>query len=205
MSFAVGLLTKVCMLTHKTKCMKLSRSSIDSPALNVCINDELINEVDSLMILGVNFSSDLRWDNQFKHLYNKCCRAISFVKRLRGNGNNGDGIWKAFVSLVLCHITFCWPVIFDLNANYFRKFEQLYRLAIRWANVSRKPSLRLVLDKCCIKLIKKISNNVSLHPLSEFFSLRETSHNVRHARVLLPMKRSSALYNRSFVKFSIYS
>jgi len=190
---------------EKSKCMTLSRNISNCKTMDIVINNSTIEQIDCIKILGVYFTSDLRWDVQFAKLYAKCCRSMSFVRRLRNNNNRGEVVWQAFVSLVLCHITFCWSIICDVSVKNFQKLDRLYRLAIRWSNVQGKPHLRDFLDKMCIKLIKKISGNPHIHPLVEFFTVRDPARVVRRSRKLLSQRRSSSLYNGSFVKYSRFT
>ena len=107
---------------------------------------------------------------------------------------------------MLCHIVFCWPVICDVNANQFKKLVHLDRIARRWASVSANvPSLQNMLDKSCVKLIRKIARDKETHPLADFFITRNQKTGIRHTRQLLPLRRRSAMYNSSFVKYSVHS
>lgn len=195
---------KLKINVEKTKVMNVCRSSSPSN-VTICINGTVIEAVENLKILGVFFSSDLQWNKQFEFLYNKLCRSLSCVKRLRSNGNPSDVIWQAYNGLVMCHLYFCWPIICDISQKHFRKFEKIDRIATRWANLTNIPCLKDRLDKCCIKLIHKVSLHKNVHPLSDFFDVRPIVNNTRHMRTLLPMRRKSRMYSRSFVKFSILS
>lgn len=186
----------------KTKCMYVSRNVVDTSSLDdLLIDGSVVDIVDHVKILGMIFSADLRWDRQFSLLYRKCCSAMSCVKKVKTTCCNGNIVWQAFMGLVYCHLTYSWPIICDLNQNHFKKLERMYNLATRWSNHLDEPRLRDRLDKTCHKLVNKIAANVDIHPLSQFFVTRNNPHLVRHSRVLLPLKRSNAMYRNSFVKF----
>ena len=195
---------KLIINVKKTQILRIERN----PSMNsdIILYDTPVEEVNSVRILGMNFTSDLRWSNQFSHIYKKSCRGLSIVKRLRLNHNSSNVILQAYKGLVFSQLSYSWPVLCDLNKVYFKKFEQLDRLAMKWANVSQScvPSLRARLDSSCIRLIKKVSVHGENHPLSKFFVKRK-NNNIRHTRTLMPFKRKSALYNNSFVRFSVFS
>ena len=186
----------------KTKVMFLSRKSCNASYPDIFINGVPIEVVTSVKILGVIFSNNLRWSEQFSSLYAKCCRAMSYVKKLKSNGNCNDVIMQAFFGIVFCHIVYCWPIMCDLNRKDFKKLEILYKTACRWANLTHHNSLRDLLDRCCVKIIKSICIHKDCHPLSQFFVLRDSKHDIRHSRALLPLRRNSSLYYNSFVRFS---
>lgn len=189
----------------KTKCLHVFRNTCNQAIVPVTINDTVIDEVQCVRILGVDFSNDLRWDHQFDNLFKKCCRSMSLVKRLKYNCNRNTIIWKAYMGTVYCHIVYCWPVICDIELNKFKKLEHLDCVARRWCNVTDKPSLRNMLDKSCIKLVKKIAIAKDGHPLAEHFQIRSNPRGVRKSRTLFPLKRRAAFYNKSFVKFSTHT
>lgn len=185
--------------------MTISRSNPNPSIERIVINDNDIEELQCIKILGVFFSHNVKWDKQLTELYNKCCRCMSLVKRLKRNGNCGSVIWRAYMGFVYCHIAFCWPIICDVPKCFFKKFEQLDRIAQKWAHVHNLPPLRKRLDNICVKIIKKLVKARDCHPLSTFFQIRENNNHVRHTRTLQPLNRRSALYNNSFVKFCTYS
>ena len=150
----------------------------------------------------MNFTSDLQWDCHFSHVYMKMCRSMSFVKRLKTNSNHSDIIWQAYLGLVFCHLSYCWPIMCDISCKFFKKFEQIDRLAMKWANVKNISCLRRWLDKSCKKLIYNISKSKSAHPLCQFFIVRDNLNNVRRKRIPLPLQHRSSLYNKSFIKYS---
>ena len=133
------------------------------------------------------------------------CRTLSYVKRLKVNFKSSNVIWRAYMGVVLCHVIFCWPIICDLPKQYFSKIERIDRLATKWASIKDVPPLKARLDNVCIKLIRRISKNIEKHPISEFFERRHVSTNTRRHRPLIPLKRKSKMYGRSFVKFSTFS
>lgn len=191
---------------EKTKSMVVSRKLCNNSVPNVVINDVCVENVRSLRILGVVFSDDGKWDDQFSFLYKKCCRSLSIVKRMKNNCNPDNIIWQAYISFVFCHMSFCWPVICDLKETLFNKLVRLDRIARRWANVPRNlPSLKCMLDKSCIKLVRRISCESNIHPLSDFFEVRAIDRHIRHTRRLFPLRRRSAMYGKTFVKYSTYT
>ena len=164
---------KLVVNVDKTKCMTISRTNCNPTVSPIYINNACIEEVENLKILGVFFSFDAKWDKQFSELYNRCCRAMSIVKRLKCNSNRGSVVWQAYTSLVYCHMSFCWPAICDVSKTNLKKLVQLDRVAQRWAKVNDIPSLQSRLDKTCIRIIKKISCAKENHPLSEFFCIEK--------------------------------
>lgn len=196
---------KLSVNVNKTKCMYVTRKHLSVSPSTIVINGIPIEEVTTVKILGVVFSADLRWDAEFSNLYKTCCRSMSIVKRLQVNNNNSSVIWQAYTGLVFCHMAFRWPVICDLSVKFYRKLERLHNVACRWAKKMEKPSLRAMLNKICLKLIRKIARDKNAHPLSQFFVIRDINRPTRHTRTLLPLHRKSALYNNSFVKFSSFS
>ena len=189
----------------KTKSLTISGRPTSSSPTHIHVNGTVIEDVPSLKILGMFFSSDNKWDDQFDFLYKKCCRSLSLVRRIRYNCGQGDIVWQAYVGLVFTHISFCWPVICDLKKSHVKKLERLDRVARRWANINFKCDFHQMLDNICTRLIRKVSRFSACHPLSEFFIVRSTDSQIRSRRKLLCFQRRSSVYNNSFIKYSKFS
>ena len=67
---------------NKTKSMTVFRNKLDRPPLNIVIDDTVIEEKDSLSILGIIFDNNCSWESQGKALVSKTTRAIGLVRKV---------------------------------------------------------------------------------------------------------------------------
>ena len=116
--------------SKKTKSIIISRNKTTNFG-PIIVNNEPIEQVDHIKILGVVFNSTTKWDDQFKAIWIKCCRSFSIVRRLWIDGCPAHIVQLAYMGLVFSNISFCWPVICDLPINLFNKFVKQYELLMK--------------------------------------------------------------------------
>ena len=196
-----------CSLNHmtvnasKTQLMYMSRSTATPIAAAFMINGQTIQRADCLDILGVTFSSNLKWDDFFPPLYAKLCRANSLTVKLHRMGASKKSIATCFYGLVFPLIAYCWPAICDLPTRHLRKLHSLDKHASRL--LSRPSCFMARLDGICDRLIKRIAADSDSCPLAEFFDTGADSirRSRRNTRVLLPLPIKHSFYRNSFIRY----
>ena len=73
---------KLSLNINKTQCMLFSHSISDLPG-NICINETVINLVDSLKFLGLTIDNKLSWKEHNLHLSKTLSRNIGIINKLK--------------------------------------------------------------------------------------------------------------------------
>jgi hypothetical protein len=192
---------------EKSKSMIITLKSCYQP-VPISINNNLIKDVQHLRLLGVVFSHDTTWDAHFQHIYVKCCRGLSFLKKLFTSKCPSYLIWQAYKSLVYSHMVYCWPSYCDLPEKFMKKLKQIEVVASRWSNVTLTTPLRDRLNKICVRLIERVAKYKTCHPLAQFFIIHYQSSSapsLRHHRVLLPPPIKQQRVRKTFIQFCTHT
>jgi hypothetical protein len=192
---------------NSTKCQiihfHLPRSPCPTPPPVLLQSIALLPET-NLKILGVWFSSDLKWRTHLQYLYKKCARASYLVKMLYLRGIKGVMLRSICEALVYSHLMYCWPVFCDSNLG---DLNPILNLEKRLSKLCNSPinahGLRAHLDTQCERLALRISK-IDGHPLEECFLQNPSISSVqlRRKRKFVPLKAKYAQLRNSFSKFS---
>jgi hypothetical protein len=189
------------------KCQIISFHRKRSPSVtlpDVLLQSTPVPQVYSIKILGIWFSSDLKWTLHLDHVYKKCSRASYIIKLLHNYGVSGQVLRTVCDALVFSHLTYCWPTFCDCSNYELQKFVLLERRLLKLCRMSFIPgNLRTRLDLQCSRLVKKISAFAG-HPLVECFEQNCSTSTIelRHRRKFLPLRAKTSLLRNSFTKFA---
>ena len=106
--------------TSKCSLLDISRSNNLSKLPYISITNELVKRVNELKLLGVEFSSNAKWDPQIKFIYKRCCRAMYIVSKLRKSGSSVEVLWVVYNACVFSIMSYCWPVFCDAPESLIR-------------------------------------------------------------------------------------
>jgi hypothetical protein len=184
-----------------TFCSRRS-SSLVPPVIS--LGSKLLSPVESMKILGVHFTADLKWSLHLDFVYKKCARASYLIKLLHQRGLSGRFLHSICNSLVFSHLTYCWPVLCDCSNLLLKRFVALdNRLQKLHLVPADDANLRSSLDRQCFRLARKISQ-LEGHPLTECF---ERSHSIsgmslRSKKKFMPLRAKSEKLRNSFTRFA---
>jgi hypothetical protein len=154
--------------------------------------------VESVKILGVWFTCDLKWSMHLNYVYKKCARASYLIKLLCNRGVKGTFLRTISNSLVFS------PVFCDVNNMDLKKFIALEaRIQLLCRSSTNPINLRTRLDAQCIRLAKKISS-LHGHPLEECFQINkyESAIVLRKQRKFVPLRAKKCMLFKSFTRFA---
>jgi hypothetical protein len=170
----------------------------------ILLHGNPLSPVKSIKILGVSFTSDLKWNTHLLYVYKKCARAAYFIKLLHTRGVKGSLLRSACSALVFSHLTYCWPVFCEC---LLRDLRPLLNLEKRLSKLCNHPiydeGLKSYLDNQCVRLARRISK-LDGHPLEECF-LRNPSVStmqLRNTKKFVPLPAKYAAFKNSFTKFA---
>ena len=116
---------------NPTKCkfMSLTRkhSSINS---SYNINGTALERVDSLSLLGVTVSNNLRWDLHIKNIVARSNKLLGFIRHVAGECHS-DVLLQLYRTMVLPILDYCAPVWSPHNINLKSSLERVQRTATR--------------------------------------------------------------------------
>jgi hypothetical protein len=87
-------------------------SSMVPPVIS--LSSKPLTPVESIKILGVHFTADLKWSLHLDFVYKKCARASYLIKLLHQRGVSGRLLHSICNSLVFSHLTYS---VADLTAG----------------------------------------------------------------------------------------
>jgi hypothetical protein len=163
----------------------------------------LLQPVDSIKILGVYFTHDLKWNCHLDYVYKKSNKASYLVKLLHRRGVTGHLLYSICNALIFSHLSYCWPVFCYVSNRQLQKFSSLKSKLQKLHRVPVNISLRTRLNEQCIRLAKQISK-LEDHPLEECFERNVifSSMSFRHIKKILPLRAKRETLRNSFTKFA---
>ena len=100
--------------------------------MNLELNSEIIEDVNTIKILGVFFDSDTKWKSHVDLTVCRAFRSLSMVKRLFTNGASTAVLLEAYNAFVLPIIYYCWPVYCDAGTEMIRVTRRLDKIIKNW-------------------------------------------------------------------------
>jgi hypothetical protein len=204
---------KWCMKFNTDKCFTLKISTSRTIKQHIySLNGTVLDEVDSHTYLGVNISSNMKWNDHISQVAAKANRSLGFIKRnLRGCTEDIKNI--AFRSLVRPSLEYCAAVWDPYTEALIYQLEAVQRRAARFVknNYDKRSSVTKMMDDLSWPTLatrRKISRlslfykayeghlaipvRKLLHPVTR--STRNT-----HSKAFIPPQPSKDLYKFSFL------
>jgi len=170
---------------------------------SIVLQSHPLTPENSIKILGVWFTSNLKWTVHLDYAFQKCSKAAYFMKLLHKKGIRGVFLHKICNSLVFSHLTYCWPVFCDCTNGELKRFVALENRLCKLSGISSPSNLRIRMDIQCVNLANKIKQHGG-HPLEECFTRRvcSSSMDLRVKKKFEPIRSRYALFRNSFTKFA---
>ena len=174
------------------------------PVPRILLQSSPLYPSSNIKVLGVWFSSDLKWNIHLDFVFKKSARASYLIKLLHNRGVKGAFLKSLCESLVFSHLTYCWPILCDSTDRDLLRFVSLEK---RMTKLCRTPTtsqgLRTRLDNQCVSLANKIRIHEG-HPLEACFQRNPSTCplRLRKTKKFLPLSARKARLRNSFTKFA---
>ncbi len=134
---------------NKTKSMSIYRTK-SPPIVTPLIFDNItISEVESIKILGILFSNNTKWNEQFSAVKAKAYRALSLIRKPYNEGCDQNTIYTSYASHVFSNIAYGWPAICDLTKSQMNEIKTIDKTAHKWCDLIHYDFSIVRLDKIC--------------------------------------------------------
>ena len=195
---------KLVLYVKKTKTMLFRpRNTILHEDINLKINGENIENVETFKFLGVWFDHHLEWNTHAQVLLNKISQNSYLLKRLHTLllKNILETLYYAHINIHLTYGMFALGSMLSMN--------QINRISKAQENVCKFiPSTNIIPVKSLIKLemckfINKFNNSKLPKPLVNIFPKSTHGYETRNQHVPAIQIHQSSIYNQSFLVKSI--
>ena len=167
-----------------------------------CSNAENLEQTSSLELLGVTFSSNMKWDAHIQKQLNKARKRIFIIRNLRRSNCPPHLMFQTYTALIRSLLLYAYPSMCNMPirlTSYINRFE---RRCFRIIGIGDNafPTFHSAADNICTKLLRDVEAN-SDHPLRELFTKSTHSRTRSYSH---PLRRPFAKTKRlstSFVKF----
>lgn len=123
---------KLCLNVKKTKALIITRKNVDQKKKECMlkINNEQIETVRSITLLGVVIDEKLDWNENTDYLCKKMLKKFYILKRCDKKLNCYSKI-LFYKSLVAPHIDYCTTILFLMNENQFNEVQKIQNRFMR--------------------------------------------------------------------------
>ena len=182
--------------------------------LNLAIEGEPLQSVDSMKYLGITITSDLNWSTHIKNQCSKAKKLVGLLYRRYYHYSNSDTLIKLYLTLVRPHLEYACQVWDPYLAKNRSALESVQKFALRMCMKQWDSSYNDLLDVLNLPTLEARRRNLRLSTLYNlkknlmFFSrdLLKERHAVsrldREQLLVQPFARCHNFYN-SFVPRTI--
>lgn len=174
---------------------------------NMCFSDVSLPDgtslcnVSSLRLLGVIFSSDMRWNEHFENIVKRASRRLYIMYNLRRSGCPKFLMFRSYTAFIRSLLLFASPVFCNAPAYLFASIVRLERRIFKIIGSNDFPTFVDVSKKMCAKMMCTIKRT-DTHPLRVLFK----SNHKRFIRSLVgrnlrPPLAKTVRFSSSFIKF----
>jgi len=185
---------------NETKCRVLDiitkKSLVTSPVISPVGH---LPQVSHLRILGVTFSSDLKWNTHIETVLSKANKRLYLIRNLKRSGCPPSSLLLAYTSIIRPIILYAYPCYCNLPIYLRKKILGFERRVFRIVGNSNDTSIVDAGESSCETLFSKVSR-YSDHCLRRCFALRLTS--TRKSQQLRPVRAKTVRLSRSFTRFA---
>lgn len=165
----------------------------------VMYGTEPLKNVSKVSILGVCFSSDLKWNLHIDSIVKKASKRWYLIYNLVRAGSPPDLLIRAYFAYIRSLLLYCFPVFCNSPNYLLLKLSRVERRFIRITQVTPTQCFLAAAEAMCVRLFKSIDFNPS-HPLRAMFSERAIP--LRNNFTLKPPFARTKRYSTSFIKFA---
>lgn len=178
----------------------------------VTVNDIIIEENNSVKLLGVHVDTHLRFSNHVDSIIAKVKPATHALVQLKKVGVTPSSLTVFYRSRILSLLSYAAPSWFPfLSNNDKMRLERLQKLCLRVIlpscdeydqrlSILGLQELSVYLDICCLKYAAKISQTAS-HPLRQYIPPIQRTGKTRHIPLARPKCRTSLCSKSFFYKY----
>ena len=165
---------KCCVMDIQTK-----RSISLAP---ISTNDDFLPAVKSLKLLGVTFTSDMKWNQHIDNILTKASKRVFILRNLKRAGCPSNLTARAYCAFIRSIILYAFPCFCNASSYLLSKLERLEKRCFRIisSDFQMKP-LHDFSNSICAKLFQKVLS-CDAHPLRELFTSNEDSRNLRYSK-----------------------
>jgi len=177
---------------------------VTKSALHLCpITDESgspFPSVSSLKILGITFSSDLRWDYHFQEVARKASKRVFIIRNLRRSGCPEEAMLRVYQAMIQPLLLYGFPCVCNAPKKLWIFLEKVERRVAKIISDddSKLIPLSVAGDTQCQRLFERVLRDPD-HPLRTLFELRVPTR--RSALTLKKPRCRTARLRNSFIKF----
>jgi hypothetical protein len=190
----------------KTKVMTVLFVKKQIPHLHILYGNDgaAVEEVDSLKLLGLTISKDLKWNCHVDVCVKRAHKNMFLLRQLKFGGLPNDTLWHVYFALIRSLITYAAPATINMAAGLFHKLCKVERRIEKIIGETSTTLLPNFVDNICIRLVTQIKNN-ERHPLRALFTANHSAHKTRHKSVLLPPFAYTSRWKTSFIKYAAHT
>ena len=178
----------------------ITKKCITVPPVTVDSNYFLEN-VDSVTILGVKFTSDLRWNAHILSAIKKASRNLYIIYNLFRSGSPVHVTLCAYYAYVRSVLLYGYPCFFNAPLYLLKKISSVERRVIRLLKSEPAENILDCANATCKRLFLSIQNHPT-HPLRIMFEKRSCQRATRTDTSLRPPRAKTKRYSASFISIA---
>jgi hypothetical protein len=165
---------------NEKKCSVLTMSSSRklSPSSNILLRGSHLAEVKSVKILGITFSTDLKWKIHITSILSKARRLTGLCMYLKRSGCSIDWCWRVYVSLIRSVVLYAFPAWCNAPKTLLAQLKKMESRLTKALGSPPKTSMEDASLKLCTNLAIDILSSPD-HPLHSIFDNRSTRKSER--------------------------
>jgi hypothetical protein len=176
----------------KTKILDIITSKSIQSCSEIEDNGIPIEKVDSVRLLGVTLSSNLKWDAHINDVTRRASRRLFSLIVLRNSGAPSKSLWDFYCAAIRSILLYAYPAWCNCGSGLWDQLNKVERRALRLAGSMKPSSLRPTADNIALNLMKKIEKNDE-HPLGEMVERVEVCKTRSKKSIKAPWAKTSRL------------
>ena len=160
---------------------------------------ELLKRASDVSILGVRFSSDLKWNLHFDSAVKKASKRIYIMYNLVRSGCPPHLLIRAYFAFIRSVLLYGFPTFCNAPSYLLYKFVKIEKRIVRLIKVVPDQNILSAAEALCARFFRTIEATPS-HPLRIMFCKREKTP--RNPSTLKPPLARRKRYCNSFIKFA---
>lgn len=186
---------------NRSKCSVMDIVTKKRLTLSCVIDPEgnTLKSVTNVTILGVVFSSDMKWNLYFDNIVKKASKRMYLFYNLIRAGCPSSLLLQAYLAYVRSVLLYCFPVFCNAPDYLMKRLTKIEKRIVRFTCVAPREKLLVAADAMCARLFTAVESNKA-HPLRQMFC--ERVRTARNCLSLRPPLTRTKRYGNSFIKFA---
>ena len=186
---------------RKTCEMVISNERTPTTLAPSFINNIQLERVDSVKILGLTLSSDLKWTSEIEYRVNKC-RKLTYAMRHLSFTHSTSDMNYLFHSVFVPTLFYCCPAFCNMSISLVKKLQLTCNRASHFAGSHLDVSKHIM--KCTFQLCEKsLELDHPLHPIVAKHLHTSRNRRILRRRRLLSVRSNTTRFLNSFLPVSI--